>query len=166
MTTMPLYSRNGAMPAALPSICYDERNWSYTAPYAPDDLAMLGFVFFADVDLTTHRVVADGSGWKVEAIPAPEPEPEPEPQPITLTADEFFLRLTDDEYDALDAAIRTKESKRIVRLWDSPSLTLTEGGEIWTVVAKHLGTIVTPERKAEILAASTGQALVSDTTTL
>lgn len=123
------------------------------------DLLKVDPVFAADpptYDPATHSVsegapeLVDGSWrqtWTVTALPPPPPPP-----PITLSADVlFFERMTDEEYDELDASVRAGETARVYRGW-AAATTFTEGTAMWALLDKHLSLVVTVERKAELLA--------------
>lgn len=76
-----LYQRNGGIPAPLPPIAYDDRNYAFTAPYVPGDLALLGFKLAPaqpNYDPATQRVDWIDGAWVVSDLP-PDQEPEPDP---------------------------------------------------------------------------------------
>lgn len=78
--------------------------------------------------------------------------PQAAPQAVvSMTVGALWDRLSDDEWDAIDAAM-SKEHRRLSGLWNNTSHVMTEGDNLWTVIAGHLDAIVSAERKAELLA--------------
>lgn len=102
-------------------------------------------------DAASAAMMTPGGAWYRDGVVVPKPAPPP--PPIVLPGDVLFARLTDDEYDALDASIRQGETARVYRTWASVT-SITEGSAMWGLVDRHLAKIVSDERRAAILASA------------
>ncbi len=88
--------------------------------------------------------------WVNGEVVAYDPPPPPAPL-IVLSADLlFFERMTDDEYDDLDASVRAGETARVYRGW-AAATSFTEGTDLWALLVKHLDLTVTAARRDELL---------------
>lgn len=113
---------------------------------------------YLEVDRETYEtasaaMMTPGGAWYRDGVVVSKPAPPP--PPIVLPGDVLFARLTDDEYDALDASIRQGETARVYRTWASVT-SITEGSAMWDLVDRHLAKVVSDERRAAILASAAG----------
>ena len=90
--------------------------------------------------------VWDGFAWSIV-----DERPQAARAPVSLAIGTLWDRLTDAEWDALDAAM-AGEHRRLNGLWNTPTHVMADGDNLWTVIAGHLNAIVSEERKAELLA--------------
>lgn len=98
-----LYRRNGGVPAELPQIAYATKGEAYTPPYAPADLAKLGFVLAPAKPSDTATQIAQwgGDAWVMVDRPIVSV---PTPQPRTIGKLEF-IRLAQTSGGMTDAML-------------------------------------------------------------
>jgi hypothetical protein len=93
-------------------------------------------------------------GWVYDGeafVARDQSQPQMPSAPLTLSAEAlFFERMTDGEYQELDAGIKAGESARVYRGWAGAVL-FVEDTDMWKLLEKHLSEIVSPERKAYLL---------------
>ena len=96
----------------------------------------------------SDELIQFGMLYENGALSVPPPPP---PPPITLTSDVlFFDRMTDAEYDALDASVRDGESARVYRSFNQAAV-FVEGTDMWALLDKHMSLVVDSHRKQQLL---------------
>lgn len=138
-------------PIALP-----DAGWTTRTPVFDEDGNPIEGQF---IEHRIEPVMSNGVGaidWS-QAV-APEPLP-----PIVISAELlFFDRMTDDEYDDLDASVRSGETARVYRGWAAAAV-FEERTAMWDLLVKHLDAIgTTPARRAELLARPASSSAMAD----
>lgn len=90
--------------------------------------------------------------WLYEGIEfsAPPPLAPVEPIAVSIPANVFFQRTSDEEAEAIDAEM-VKQTLRIQRQWQDPAVSFVSGTDLWDVLRGVIVELYSEERAYELL---------------